>query len=66
MVIAMEERESLADRVLELEEQLTGLKVGYERAIQERDQESQTIDGLQKALKEIQEGSIMFSTGLQS
>lgn len=58
-VIAMEERSmraSLADRVMELEEQLTALKTGYEKVISERDRESATIDGLQRALREIQEG----------
>ena len=58
-VIAMEERsmrESLADRVMELEEQLTAFKAGYEKAISERDRETATIDGLQRALTGIQEG----------
>lgn len=58
-VIAMEERsmrEALADRVVELEEQLTAFKTGYEKVVSERDRESVTIDGLQRALKEIQEG----------
>ncbi|RPB25775.1 putative Golgi matrix protein [Terfezia boudieri ATCC MYA-4762] len=57
-VIAMEERsmrELLADRVVELEEQLTAFKTGYEKAISERDRENATIDGLQRALREIQE-----------
>ena len=58
-VIAIEERamrESLADRVIELEEQLGSYKSGYEKAVEERDRESSTIDSLQRALHEIQEG----------
>ena len=58
-VIAMEERsirESLADRVLELEEQLATFKAGYEKIVSEKEQTSATIDGLQRALREIQEG----------
>ncbi|KAF8421918.1 hypothetical protein EV426DRAFT_535836 [Tirmania nivea] len=56
-VIAMEERsmrESLADRVVELEEQFTAYKTGYEKAVSERDRETATVDGLQRALREIQ------------
>ncbi|KAF8474892.1 hypothetical protein BDZ91DRAFT_770201 [Kalaharituber pfeilii] len=57
-IIALEEvslRESLADKVVQLEEQLAGLKTNYEKAVSERDRESATIDGLQRALQEIQE-----------
>jgi chromosome segregation ATPase len=57
-VLAMEERsirEGLADRVAELEEQLSSLKESYERAASERDSQSQAVDGLQRALQEIQE-----------
>jgi chromosome segregation ATPase len=57
-VLAMEERsirEGLADRVAELEEQLSSLKESYERAVSERDGQSQTVDGLQRALQELQE-----------
>ena len=58
-VIALEERsirESLGDRVLELEEQLATLRIGYEKIASEKEQTSVTIDGLQRALREIQEG----------
>lgn len=58
-VIAMEERavrESLSDRVVELEEQMSTLKSSYEKAVSERDRESQTVDSLQRALRDIQEG----------
>jgi chromosome segregation ATPase len=57
-VLAMEERsirEGLADRVTELEEQLSSLKESYDRAVSERDGQSQAVDGLQRALQEIQE-----------
>ncbi|KAK1995966.1 hypothetical protein LX36DRAFT_659078 [Colletotrichum falcatum] len=57
-VIAMEERsvkESLAEKVSELEEQVANLRDGYESAAAERDNQSQVIDNLQKALREIQD-----------
>ncbi|KAK2021551.1 hypothetical protein LX32DRAFT_687722 [Colletotrichum zoysiae] len=57
-VIAMEERsvkESLAEKVSELEEQVAGLRDGYESAAAERDGQSHVIDNLQKALREIQD-----------
>lgn len=60
-VIAMEERslrESLAERVVELEEQLSNMKSGFEKAVADRNKESATIDGLQRALHEIQEGTL--------
>ena len=58
-VLAMEERsirEGLGDRVTELEEQLAGQQQAYERAATERDDQSSTVDGLQRALRDIQEG----------
>jgi len=67
-VIAMEERsmrESLTDRVVELEEQLTTFKMVYEKVTSERDRETATIDGLQRALREIQEG-IMVPQGFEA
>ena len=57
-VIAMEERsmrESLADKSADLEEQLGSLRDAYQRAAEERDTQSQAIDGLQRALQEIQD-----------
>ncbi|GKT57172.1 Golgi matrix protein [Colletotrichum tofieldiae] len=57
-VIAMEERsvkESLVEKVSELEEQIVNLRDGYESAASERDHQSQVIDSLQKALREIQD-----------
>jgi chromosome segregation ATPase len=58
-VLAMEERsqrENLSDRVAELEEQSIAQKEAYERAAGERDSQSQTVDGLQRALRDIQDG----------
>lgn len=57
-VIAMEERslrESLADRVSDLEEQVASAREAYERADSERDTQSQALDRLQRALQELQE-----------
>lgn len=58
-VLAMEERsvrEGLGDRVAELEEQLSNQREAYERAASDRDTQSVTVDGLQRALHDIQEG----------
>lgn len=57
-VIAMEERsikESLAEKVGELEEQIIALRQGYESAASERDSQSTLVDNLQNALREIQD-----------
>jgi chromosome segregation ATPase len=57
-VLAMEERnirEGLAERVAELEEEGQRWKDSWERAASERDSLSTTVDGLQRALGEIQE-----------
>ncbi|KAL9001181.1 MAG: hypothetical protein Q9169_000365 [Polycauliona sp. 2 TL-2023] len=57
-IVAIEERsirESTAERVTVLEEQLSQLSDAYERATSERDSQSLTVDGLQRALQEIQE-----------
>ncbi|CAN8103762.1 unnamed protein product [Discula destructiva] len=56
--IAMEERqmrESVAEKASDLEEQLLSLKELYQRAAEERDSSLQTVDGLQRALQEIQD-----------
>lgn len=56
-VLAMEERSirrDLTDRVSDLEEQLGALQRDYARASDERDTNSSTVDGLQKAMAEIQ------------
>ncbi|UNI16116.1 hypothetical protein JDV02_002584 [Purpureocillium takamizusanense] len=57
-VLAMEERsikESLADKVSELEEQVATLRQGYESAAAERQSQATLVDNLQNALREIQE-----------
>ena len=58
-VLAMEERtirESIVERVADLEEQLESHRKAYERAASERDSQSLTVDGLQRALQELQDG----------
>jgi 5-bromo-4-chloroindolyl phosphate hydrolysis protein len=62
-VLAMEERsirENLAEKIIDLEEQLEGLKDAYEKATTECNSQAVTIDGLQKALQEIQTGSVLL------
>jgi chromosome segregation ATPase len=57
-VIAMEERslrESLADKVSDLEEQLASARDAYERVEVDRDAQSQAVDRLQRALQELQD-----------
>lgn len=59
-ILAMEERsirESLEEKVTDLEEQLVTLKSDYEKASSERDAQSVTVDGLQRALQDIQTGN---------
>ena len=58
-VLAMEERsirETLGEKVVDLEEQLASLKDAYERTSDERDSQLAAVDGLQRALQEIQTG----------
>ena len=62
-VLAMEERsirEGLAERVADLEEQSLSHREAFEKAAAERDIQSSTVDGLQRALQEIQEGLNFF------
>ncbi|KAF4550003.1 GRIP-related Arf-binding domain-containing protein [Elsinoe fawcettii] len=57
-VLAMEERslrESLGEKVGELEDQVVSHREAHERAINERDLLNNTVEGLQRALQEIQE-----------
>ncbi|KAL4751549.1 hypothetical protein BDW72DRAFT_92670 [Aspergillus terricola var. indicus] len=64
-VLAMEERsirENLGEKVLDLEEQLTTLKDAYERSSAERDSQAAAVDGLQRALQEIQAGECLTVT----
>ncbi len=61
-VLATEERalrENLGDRVTELEEQLSDVKEAYTRASSERDSNSLAVDGLQRALRDIQDGKLL-------
>ncbi|OJJ49519.1 hypothetical protein ASPZODRAFT_156633 [Penicilliopsis zonata CBS 506.65] len=56
-ILAMEERsirENLGEKVIDLEEQLSALKNAYEKTIAERDGQAASVDGLQRALQEIQ------------
>lgn len=58
-VLAMEERslrEALGDKVSELEDQVMSSREAHEKAASERDMLNSTVDGLQRALQEIQEG----------
>lgn len=64
-ILAIEERsvrESTAERVSDLEEQLSTQRDAYERAASERDSQSQTVDGLQRALQDIQDGMLVIFT----
>ena len=59
-ILAMEERsqrETLVERVGDLEDQVSSHRETHERAAAERDTQSLTVDGLQRALQEIQDGS---------
>lgn len=59
-VLAMEERtirESIAERVADLEEEVASHREAHERAVSERDSQSLTVDGLQRALQQIQDGT---------
>lgn len=56
-VLAMEERtvrRDLSDRVVDLEEQLGTVRESYDKVKDERDMQSIAVDGLQKAMQEIQ------------
>ena len=67
-VLAMEERtirESIAERVADLEEQVASHREAHERAASERDSQSLTVDGLQRALREIQDGESQRSRETQ-
>ena len=60
-VLAMEERsirENLGERVAELEEQLTGHREAQTRLETERNGQAVALDGLQRALRDIQDGKI--------
>lgn len=58
-VLAMDERsqrEIIAGRAADLEEQVSSHRNAHEKAAAERDTQSSTVDGLQRALHEIQDG----------
>ena len=58
-ILAMEERsirENASEKVADLEEQVASNHEAYEKAASERDAQSATVDGLQRALQEIQDG----------
>ena len=58
-ILAMEERsirENLAETVADLKEQLAAQRESHEKAAAERDSQSLTVDGLQRALQDIQDG----------
>ena len=58
-VLAIEERstrENLAERIADLEDQVSTHREAHEKAASERDCQSLTVDGLQRALQEIQDG----------
>lgn len=58
-ILAIEERsirENIAEKVADLEDQVASQREGYERAASERDSQSTTVDALQRALQEIQDG----------
>ncbi|PTU22378.1 hypothetical protein P175DRAFT_0130318 [Aspergillus ochraceoroseus IBT 24754] len=59
-VLAMEERsirENLGEKVIDLEEQLANVRDAYEKTAVERDSQAATVEGLQRALQEIQAGA---------
>ncbi|KAL6159088.1 hypothetical protein ACJBU6_03180 [Exserohilum turcicum] len=56
-VLAMNERslrENIAEKEAELREQLESMRDEYEKAARDRDTNSQAVEGLQKALQEVQ------------
>ena len=60
-ILAIEERsmrETTAEKVSDLEEQLSNLREAYEKATTERDSQSLTVEGLQRALQELQDGNV--------
>lgn len=60
-VLAMEERsirENLGEKVIDLEEQLVGLREAYEKAAVDHESQVATVDGLQRALQDIQAGTM--------
>ncbi|KAK5138328.1 hypothetical protein LTR08_003389 [Meristemomyces frigidus] len=57
-ILATEERsrrEALEERIADLEEQLSGSREAYEKVRGDVDMQSSTVDGLQRALREVQD-----------
>ncbi|KAH8772123.1 hypothetical protein BGZ57DRAFT_895732 [Hyaloscypha finlandica] len=57
-VLAMEERsmrEGAMEKMRDLEEQFSAQKEAYDAAVSERDSQAQALEGLQRALQEVQE-----------
>lgn len=62
--LALNERslhDSLKERMAELEEQVNSLSEAYQKATSERDTNSQAVDGLQRALQEVQNGMVTYN-----
>lgn len=62
-VLAMNERsirENLAEKEAELKEQIDSLREAYERAARDRDTNNEAVEGLQKALHEVQNRKSIF------
>lgn len=62
-ILAMEERsirENLGEKVVDLEDQLVGLRNECDSATAERDGQLSTVEGLQRALQDIQTGKVFF------
>lgn len=57
--LALNERslhDNLKEKMVEVEEQMEALREAHARAVSERDQNSEAVDGLQKALQRLQAG----------
>lgn len=52
------QRESSTEKMAEMEDQLATQREALEKAISERDTNSHAVDGLQRALQEIQNGAL--------
>lgn len=66
-VLAMNERslrETLSEKEGELKEQLETLRDDFDRAARDRDQNNQAVEGLQKALQEVQTRASPFPPSL--
>jgi phosphoglycolate phosphatase-like HAD superfamily hydrolase len=61
--LALNERslhDNLKEKMAEFEEQFEALKEAHARAVSEREQNSEAVDGLQKALQRLQNGECVF------